>query len=61
MGFMPNEIPTFVWAMKSGMTPIDINEIEIRGESIERVRHRFIKPNIVQWNSIKDHWGVQEL
>jgi len=61
MGFMPNEIPTFVWAMKSGMTPNDINEIDVRGERIEKVRHRFVKPNIVQWNSIKDHWGVQEL
>ena len=61
MGFKPNEIPTFTWAMKSGMNPNDIDEIEIRGESIESVKCRFVKPNIVQWNSIKDHWGVQEL
>jgi uncharacterized protein (DUF362 family) len=61
MGFEPNEIPTFIWAIKSGMTPIDINEIEVRGESIENVRRRFVKPNIVQWNNINKSWGVQEI
>jgi uncharacterized protein (DUF362 family) len=61
MGFEPDEVPTFVWAMKSGMSPYDIDEIEIRGESIESVKHKFVKPNIVTWNSIKDFWGVKEL
>jgi uncharacterized protein (DUF362 family) len=31
MGFHPEEISTFVWARKAGMTPTSLNEIEIRG------------------------------
>jgi uncharacterized protein (DUF362 family) len=61
MGFETNEIPTFVWAIRLGMTPNNINEIEVRGERVENVRHKFVKPNIVLWNSIKNSWGVQEL
>jgi len=61
MGFETNEIPTFVWAIRLGMSPNNINEIEVRGERVENVRHKFVKPNIVLWNSIKNSWGVQEL
>lgn len=61
MGFEPDEIPTFFWAIKSGMTPATINEIEIRGEAIENVKRKFVKPNIVQWTDINKLWGVQEI
>jgi uncharacterized protein (DUF362 family) len=61
MGFEPNEVPTFVWATKSGMTPNALDEIEIRGEKIEKVKHKFVKPNIVHWSDIRDFWGVEEL
>jgi len=61
MGFETNEVPTFVWAVRSGMTPSGISEIEIRGEKIESVKRKFVKPNIVHWNDIKDSWGVHEL
>ena len=61
MGFEPREVPTFVWAVKSGMTPTDLDEIEIRGESIKDVQRKFKKPNIVTWDSINDYWGIQEL
>jgi uncharacterized protein (DUF362 family) len=61
MGFEPREVPTFVWAVKSGMTPTDLDEIEIRGESIKDVQRKFKKPNIVLWDNIIDYWGIQEL
>jgi len=61
MGFEPHEIPTFIWAIKSGMKPSDMNEIEIRGEKIENVRRNFIKPNVVPWTDINNWWGKQEI
>jgi uncharacterized protein (DUF362 family) len=61
MGFDQSEVPTFVYAIKSGMTPATIDDIEIRGESINKVKRNFIKPKILQWNNIRDLWGVQEL
>jgi uncharacterized protein (DUF362 family) len=38
MGFAPSEVPTFLWANKAGLRPAALDEIEIRGEPIERVR-----------------------
>ncbi len=61
MGFEPNEVPTFTWAMQVGMTPTGIDGIEIRGETIERVRRPFARPIIYPWNSINQLWGNQEL
>jgi uncharacterized protein (DUF362 family) len=61
MGFDTNEVPTFIWAIKSGMKPTDITEIEIRGESIEKVNRKFVKPNVVPWTDINKLWGVQEI
>jgi uncharacterized protein (DUF362 family) len=61
MGFEPTEIPTFTWAIKSGMRPSDINEIEIRGETIKSVRRKFVKPNILHWSDINKSWGVKEI
>jgi uncharacterized protein (DUF362 family) len=61
MGFNPEEIPTFVWAWKTGMQPFTMNEIEIRGEKIEQVRRKFKKPNLVRWTDINKYWGVQEI
>jgi uncharacterized protein (DUF362 family) len=61
MGFEPAEVPTFLWAIKSGMTPSTLNEIEIRGEAIENVKRRFVKPNVLPWTDINEFWGVQEI
>jgi uncharacterized protein (DUF362 family) len=61
MGFKPEEVPTFVWAVKSGMRPADAREIEIRGERIENVSRKFERPNVVPWTAINNMWGVQEL
>ena len=61
MGFELNEVPTFIWAVKSGMRPANIEEIEIRGESIESVKRKFLKPNVIPWTDISKSWGVQEI
>jgi len=61
MGFAPAEIPTFLWANKAGMRPAALDEIEIRGEPIQRVRRPFAKPQLYAWNAIRPYWGNQEI
>lgn len=61
MGFDKSEVPTFTHAIKSGMKPSAIDEIEIRGERLEDVQQTFKKPEIVAWNDIKSWWGVNEV
>ena len=61
MGFEPLEIPTFSWAVSTGMKPANISDIEIRGEAIENVKRNFIKPTVYQWTDINKSWGVQEI
>jgi uncharacterized protein (DUF362 family) len=61
MGFTPAEVPIFSWANKAGMRPGTLDEIEIRGEPIARVRRAFAKPHLVAWNTIRPYWGAQEL
>jgi uncharacterized protein (DUF362 family) len=61
MGFEPVEVPLFVCAWKIGMKPAELGEIEIRGEKIENVRRRFVRPKIYHWNDIKLTWGAEEI
>jgi uncharacterized protein (DUF362 family) len=61
MGFEPNEIPTFMWANKAGMKPSSVDEIEIRGESLDRLRRPFAKPQLYAWNAIRSVWGAKEI
>jgi uncharacterized protein (DUF362 family) len=61
MGFEPEEVPTFAWANKAGMKPARLEEIEVRGEKLDRVRRKFARPQIYPWASIRDVWGVQEI
>jgi uncharacterized protein (DUF362 family) len=61
MGFEPTEVPTFLWANKAGMRPGSLDEIEIRGEKIDRVRRPFAKPQLQAWNAISPYWGNKEL
>ena len=61
MGFAPSEIPTFLWANKAGLRPAALEEIEIRGEPVDRVRRPFAKPQLVAWNAIRPYWGNHEL
>jgi uncharacterized protein (DUF362 family) len=55
MGFQPEEISTFIWAWKAGMTPVDLNEIEIRGEKLNDVKQNFSRPIIYPWAQISGY------
>jgi uncharacterized protein (DUF362 family) len=61
MGFDKTEVPTFMAAIESGMTPSGLDDIEIRGEKIGNVQMAFKKPYIYQWLQIKDFWGVKQI
>jgi len=55
MGFHPEEISTFVWAWKAGMTPTGLNEIEIRGTELNAVRRNFLRPTVYPWDAISSY------
>jgi uncharacterized protein (DUF362 family) len=61
MGFEPREVPTFAWANKAGMTPASLDQIEIRGEPLDRARRAFLKPQLHTWDAIRRSWGAQEI
>jgi uncharacterized protein (DUF362 family) len=61
MGFQPWEIPTFHWAQKAGLRPGSLDEIEIRGESVEQVRRKFARPEIVPWEVVRKSWATREM
>ncbi|MBN1820425.1 MAG: DUF362 domain-containing protein [Prolixibacteraceae bacterium] len=61
MGFEIDEIPTFNWAVKSGMKPVGLDEIEVRGERIDDVKRKFKRPQIYPWNAINKVWGMEEI
>jgi len=49
MGFEPDEVPTFVCAQGIGMQPLNLDEIEIRGKSIQDVQRKFKRPVMNPW------------
>ena len=61
MGFDPPEVPTFTWANKAGLRPERLDEIEIRGESVERVRRKFERPQILPWSVVRNFWATREI
>ncbi len=61
MGFDPQEIPTFTWANKAGMTPARLDEIEVRGEKLENVRRKFARPTVVPWAAVRNFWASKEI
>ena len=61
MGFDPAEIPTFQWAIKAGMHPGTIDEIEIRGERLETARRKFARPAVVPWEIVRRNWATREI
>ncbi len=61
MGFQAREVATFAWANKAGMHPSSLEEIEIRGEALDRVRRPFAKPQLYPWKTISAHWGNKEI
>jgi len=52
MGFRPEEVSTFVWAWKAGMTPTSLEDIEVRGEKLVSVSRKFLRPNVVPWAAV---------
>ncbi len=55
MGFAPEEISTFVWAWKAGMTPGSLDEIEIRGERLIDVRRKFMRPVVIPYSEMQGY------
>ena len=49
MGFGPEEIPTFVCANKVGLQPQSLDEIEVRGKSVQDVQRDFERPTLNPW------------
>jgi uncharacterized protein (DUF362 family) len=61
MGFETEEIPAIVLAHKTGMLPSSLDNIEIRGLTIEQSKRPFIKPNVVKWTDINSWFGAKEI
>ena len=61
MGFELDEVPAIVLAHTSGMLPALLDDIEIRGLSIDECKRKFVKPIIYKWIDINKFWGVKEL
>jgi uncharacterized protein (DUF362 family) len=61
MGFEPEEVPTFLWANKAGMKPVRLDEIEVHGEKLDKVRRKFARPQIYPWASIRDVFGAKDI
>lgn len=61
MGFELNEIPAIRLAHKAGMYPVSLNDIEIRGLSIDQTKRKFVRPNVSKWTDINKFWGIKEL
>ena len=57
MGFEPIEIDTFKWAWKAGMNPSSLNDIQVVGEKIEKVRQQFKRPQVIPYTMISDWYG----
>jgi len=49
MGFRPEEVATFAWSWKAGMSPESLDQIEVRGEKVEEVRRNLLRPIVVPW------------
>jgi len=61
MGFEVNEIPAIILAHKTGMLPSSMDNIEIRGLSIDQCKRKFLRPNIEKWTDICSSFGAKEL
>jgi uncharacterized protein (DUF362 family) len=61
MGFRIDEVPHLVLAHQSGMTPVNLTDIEILGAGINECRRSFVRPNVVRWTDINKIWGVREV
>ena len=59
MGFDPSEVGTFEWAWKVGMEPRGLDEIEVRGETIDSVKREFVRHPIVAYDELRELKGWQ--
>lgn len=57
MGFDPMEIDTFKWAWRAGMNPLNLNDIQIVGEKIGKVRQQFTRPRVIPYTMIAKWYG----
>ncbi len=57
MGFEPTEIDTFKWAWKAGMTPSNIEDVEVVGEKIENVQQQFQRAQVYPYTMLADWYG----
>ena len=61
MGFDTRTIPTFTCANEIGMQPSSLDQIEIKGESLDAVKRNFARPQVYPWPEVRHHWATQEL
>jgi uncharacterized protein (DUF362 family) len=61
MGFEIKEIPAISLAHQAGMVPGTLNDIEIRGLTIEETKRKLVRPFVSKWTDINKFWGVKEL
>ena len=61
MGFNKNEVAQFIMAMRAGITPRSLDQVEIRGEQLEAVQMTFKRPEMVPWGEINSWYGVKEI
>jgi uncharacterized protein (DUF362 family) len=61
MGFETDEVPTFIWANKAGMQPQKLDEIEVRGETLDNVKRELVKPRIIPWKFLRRVWARHEI
>jgi uncharacterized protein (DUF362 family) len=61
MGFGVEEILTFAWANKAGMTPAKLDDIEVRGQTIAAVKRDFVRPQLATWATLRQRFKIKEL
>ncbi|NVN93244.1 MAG: DUF362 domain-containing protein [Desulfuromonadales bacterium] len=61
MGFSHEEIPAFLWSNMAGMYPQRLNQIEVRGERMDSVRRKFLRPQLSSWSNLRPSFGSQEI
>lgn len=61
MGFDPYSINTFHWARKAKLHTCKLENIEVRGEPVEKVWLSFVAPEVLPWETVRQHWGYTEM
>ena len=61
MGFELKDIPSIVVSHKSGLLPLSLRDIELRGYGIEECSRKFARPDIYRWTDINKLWGYKEI